>query len=858
MTMFLRLKTIKPITQYHGHFHLLSFAHKCVRSSITSRPICIKTENSSSYDHSFLPPDNSSIVAGLISIFQNQPFSPDSPEIREFGSKLNSTIVETVLKSLHNWKIAYLFFNWASQQSGYRHSCYAYNAMASILSRVRRNDQLRGLSLELVNSKCMMTPGALGFFVRCLGGLGLVEEANSLFDHVKRMGLCVPNTYSYNCLLEAFAKSTTVSFGLVEIRLKEMRDLGLEPDKYTLTPILQCYCKTGKFEKALEVFNSIYQKGWMDTHLLAILVVSFSKWGEIDKAFELIERMEDLDIRLNEKTICILIHGFVKVSRVDKALQLFDKMRKLGYAPDVPTCEVLMGGLCRNKDIRKALILLSELKNLGFYTDIELHTKVVSILHEGDMIKLLELGQEELGSEAMILLYNSILYDLVNKGSVREAYYLLRAMMGDECDSDVEVNKLFRTEKLVHPDTNSFDIVINHLCKTDNLDTALGLFRDMDRMNCKPSRLIYNNLIGSLSNANRVDECQKLLGEMMESGVRPTDFTYNSLFGCLCRRENIEGAIGMLKEMRVNGHEPWIKHTTLLVKTLCKHGRVAEASNFISSMVQEGFLPDIIPYSAAIDGFVKVQEVDRALQLFRDIDARGYCADVVAYNIIINGLSKAGRVLEAHGVLNEMQEKGIIPSVVTYNTLIDGLCRNGDIDQAMRCFSTMVGKERDPDVVTYTTMINGLFNERRPNEALELWTEMREKGHSPNRITFIALVNGLCKCARPDDALVYFQEMEEKGMTPDTFVYVALIEALLSNSNPLLAFEILKKMLHSQTFPDLNGKNPLWFRLREAICKLSKDASTSSDIMSLMEEGSIPIISSISDITDEDGTEPIA
>ncbi|KAF7131868.1 hypothetical protein RHSIM_Rhsim09G0070400 [Rhododendron simsii] len=701
--MHLRLKSVKPITQHHDLFHLLSFAHT---SSITSRPICTKTENNelpkkktenNSHDRSFLPPDHSLIVDGLISIFQNRPFSPHtlhSPETTDFGSKLTRTIVETVLKSLQNWKIAHLFFNWASKQPGYRHTCYTYNVMASILSRARRNDQLRGLALELVNSRCLMTPGALGFFVRCLGGVGLVEEANSLFDRVKKTGLCIPNSYSYNCLLEALAKSTA-SVCLVEVRLKEMQDLGWEPDKYTLTPLLQCYCNAGKFGKALEVFNSMYEKGWMDTHVVVILVVSFSKWGEVDKAFELVERMEDHGIRLNEKTISVLIHGFVRESRVDKALQVLNKMRKLGYLPDVSVYDVLIGGLCRNKDVEKALILCSEMKNLGVYPDVEILTKLVSILPEGDMVKV-------------------------------------------------------------------------------------SLYQDMDRMNCKPSCLLYNNLIGSLSNANRVDECHKLLGDMKESGE-------------------------------------------LLA---------SEASNFLSSMVQEGFLPDIIPYSAVIDGFVKVQEVDRALQIFRDIGARECCADVVAYNIIINGLSKAGRVLEAHGILNEMQEKGLIPSVVTYNTLIDGLCKNGDIDQAKLCFSTMVRKEREPNVFTYTTMINGLCNEGRPNEALELWTEMRELGRAPNRITFMTLVHGLCKCARPDDALLYFQEMEEKGMTPDTYVYVALIEALLSSSNPLMAFKILREMFHSGIFPDRNDKNHLWVRLREAI--FESDALTFFVMMMLL------------------------
>ncbi|XP_028104705.1 putative pentatricopeptide repeat-containing protein At5g08310, mitochondrial [Camellia sinensis] len=851
MNMHLRLKSIMPINPYNL-IQLLSCVHR--HSSVTSRSFCTKTRNT---NHSLLPSDHSRIVDGLISIFTKGPFYPDSLEMREFGSKINTSIVETVLKSLKSWKIAHLFFNWASNQSGYRHNCYTYNAMASILSRACQNAPLRVLAVELVDSRCWMTPGGLGFFIRCLGGQGLVEEANLVFDQVKKMGLCVPNSYSYNCLLEAISKSSSVD--LIEKRLKEMHGSGWEPDKYTLTPLLQCYCKAGMFEKALDVFKSINERGWVDSHVLAILVLSFTKWGEVDKAFELIDRMEYLNINLNETTICNLIHGFVRESRVDKALQLFDKMKKMGLAPNISLYDVLIEGLCKNKELEKALYLYSEMKELGIYPDVRILTKLISQLPgESEMIKLLEEGPEELGSEEdMILLYNSVLNFLANKGSAHKAYYLLRSMMGDESNGDVEVDKLSRIKKLVHPDSNSFEVVINSLCCSDNLDMALGLFREMDRMNCKRSTLLYNNLIDSLSNSNRVEECYKLLREMKELGFQPTHFTYNSIFGCLCRREDITGAIDMVREMRINGHEPWIKHTTLLIKKLCKHGRVSEASNFLGSMIQEGFLLDIIPYSAAIDGFVKIQEVDHALQLFRDILARGYCADVVAYNIIINGLCKAKRVSEAEDVLNEMLEKGLVPSVVTYNSLIHGWCKSGDIDRALLCLSTMAGKkEWEPNVITYTTLIDGLCNAGKPNDALDLWNEMKGKGSSPNRTSFTALVHGLCKCLRPDDALGYFQEMEENGMKPDTFLYVALIDAFLSNSNPLLAFDVLKKVVHRGILPDLSDKN--YIAIKEAIFKLSRDARTASDIKSLIAEGSIPIIPSISDLGNEDGHEPVA
>ena len=42
----------------------------------------------------------------------------------------------------------------------------------------------------------------LGVSLRCLGSVGLVEEANYLFDHVRSVDLCVPNSYNYNFLLE--------------------------------------------------------------------------------------------------------------------------------------------------------------------------------------------------------------------------------------------------------------------------------------------------------------------------------------------------------------------------------------------------------------------------------------------------------------------------------------------------------------------------------------------------------------------------------------------------------------------------------------------------------------------------------
>lgn len=110
------------------------------------------------------------------------------------------------------------------------------------------------------------------------------------------------------------------------------------------------------------------------------------------------------------------------------------------------------------------------------------------------MILLLEEMLEDMSEENVILLNNSVLKCLVN--IVVKAHFLLQAMMGSESDAAFEVN--YRLNRNVSPAMSCLRIVIDGLLKTDKLDMALCLFKDMIHLGCKPDVLIYNNLIDGL------------------------------------------------------------------------------------------------------------------------------------------------------------------------------------------------------------------------------------------------------------------------------------------------------------------------------------------------------------------------
>ncbi|KAK7390790.1 hypothetical protein VNO78_18869 [Psophocarpus tetragonolobus] len=773
----------------------------------------------------------------LVSVFSKKGNS-ESDELKRLAPMVSPQIVEWVLKRLPNWKVAQSFFEWASKQHEYRHTCYTYNAMASILSLSQQTSHLKSMAKHLTDSTpCSFTPSALAFLLRCFASLGLSLDAHLLFDALRLKGLCLPDHYCYNCLLEALSKSSLLH--LIHLRLEEMKSFGWELDKFTFTPVLHAYCKARRFDLALKVYNHMREKGWLDARVSTILALSFSKCGHVDSAFHLVESMESHGLSLNEKTFCVLIHGFVKESRLDRALQLFDKMSRAGFTPPLSLFDVVIGELCRNNDVHTAFTLLLKMKEFRVVPDFGIFTKLISASPDRSVIaKLVEEVPQDQEERTLVLIYNAVLTCYVSDGLMDEACHLLRMMIGRKSSGDVPMDAFLKVKRLVFPNAASFSIVINGHLKNGQLDLALSLFNDMKQFVGKPTVLIYNNLINGLCDSDRLEEGRNLLREMTESGLEPTHFTYNSIYGCLCKRKDVLGAIDMLKVMRGCGHEAWIKNSTLLVKELCDHGRAVEACNFLDSVVQLGFLPDIVSYSAAMGGLIKIQKVDRALNLFRDLCSRGHCPDVVAFNILMRGLCKANRVAEAENLLDEIVAKGLTPSVVTYNQLIDSWCKNGSIDKAMALLSRMSEEDREPNVITYSTLVDGLCRAERPDDALLVWNEMERKGCSPNRIAFMALIYGLCKCCRPMTALRYLHEMELKEMKADTFVYTALLSAFLSDKDITSAFEIFKEMVYAGYFPESHDKN--YSTVIDAVDKFSKDRRTSSGIQVLMEEGKLP------------------
>ncbi|KAJ4763663.1 Pentatricopeptide repeat-containing protein [Rhynchospora pubera] len=104
---------------------------------------------------------------------------------------------------------------------------------------------------------------------------------------------------------------------------------GFEPDSVTYCIRIDAYCKNGRFEDALKLFEEMGKR-------------------------------ENCEITI--KTVTTLIHGAGIVKKPRAARKLFDEMGERGLSPDRGAYNALMGAYVKAKDLKSAMEVMAEME----------------------------------------------------------------------------------------------------------------------------------------------------------------------------------------------------------------------------------------------------------------------------------------------------------------------------------------------------------------------------------------------------------------------------------------------------------------------------------------------------------------
>ncbi|XP_023515592.1 pentatricopeptide repeat-containing protein PNM1, mitochondrial-like [Cucurbita pepo subsp. pepo] len=304
------------------------------------------------------------------------------------------------------------------------------------------------------------------------------------------------------------------------------------------------------------------------------------------------------------KTLRSSIDRFARAGRPTKLISFFETMEKnYGLRRDKESLRMVVEKLCENGFTSHAVKIVKDLANEFFPDEAICDSLIKGWCVNGKLDEAKRLAGEmyrggfELGTTA----YNDLL-DCACK--------LCRKKDPFRLHSEAEEILVEMDYRGVPRNVETFNVLINNLCKIRKTTDAVNLFHRMGEWGCNPNAETFIILTKSLYQAARTGEGDEMIDRMRSAGHDDAldKKTYYEFLNILCGIERIDHALTVFEKMKKEGCEPGIKTYELLIGNLCAHNHLDKANSLFNEAQKRGV--PVTPKAYQVDpGYVKKPKV---------------------------------------------------------------------------------------------------------------------------------------------------------------------------------------------------------------------------------------------------------
>ncbi|KAF5464356.1 hypothetical protein F2P56_014437 [Juglans regia] len=446
------------------------------------------------------------------------------------------------------------------------------NALLTGLGRDGDFERMNTLMTEMKEMDIQPDVVTFGILINHMCKARRVDEALEVFEKMKGVsdGLSVePDVITYNTLIDGLCKVGRQEEGLT--LMDQMRSENkCMPNTVTYNCLINGFCKAGEIERAQELFDQMNKETvFPNVITLNTLVDGMCRHGRINSAVQFFDEMRSEGLKGNAVTFTTLINAFCNVNNIDKAMELFNQMSKDGCSPDAIVYYTLISGLSQAGRMDDASSVVSMLKEAGFCLDIVCYNVLIGgFCRKNKLDKAYEMlkEMEQAGVQADSVTYNTLISYLSKSGNFATAHRVLRKMVN---------------QGLV-PTVVTYGALIHAYCLYGKNEDAMKIFRDMSSSSkVPPNNVIYNILIDSLCKTNEVELALSLMDEMKVKGVRPNVTTYNAMFKGLREKNFLQKAFDLMDRMVEQACNPDYITMEVLTEWLPAVGETGKLKKFV-------------------------------------------------------------------------------------------------------------------------------------------------------------------------------------------------------------------------------------------------------------------------------------
>lgn len=459
-----------------------------------------------------------------------------------------------------------------------------------------------------------------------------------------------------------------------------------------------------------------------------------------------------------------------KQDRLDEAMGLLRELQGSNAEGKAIATATLVHALCKKGCFDDAVVLVEEFGAAEAY---EVWTMNLVASRKLDAaVKFLRSKKEMEGYRPEYVHYNKLVFELLQKNQLVEAYDVLVEMMEDG----------------IVPSRGTTNVALCFFCKAGMVDVAIQLYHSRHELGIKPSKWVYNHMMSALCRNGTVEEVCQVLEESMLEGYFPGKQAFGMLANMLCR----EGKVKKLHELLESTREKAVKPTTAVlarcISTLCRQGELEKAWSirhiFGGGNVDLGRFKYV--YAGLIRAFISLRKVDALPGLIIQMQESGHTPSRNLYMAVVGSLcelDKFGEVLDLLNTQLELLTKKLDLEVTDpttfYNYFIDGAAHAKKLEMAMEVFKRMERAGVKPTVNTKIILLRGYLKSRMISKAIHFFSYLCS-GREPNTRLYNIFISGLCEAGHVERAMESWDEMRRNGMLPSLQCYEELVLALCS------------------------------------------------------------------------------
>ncbi|CAN6442161.1 unnamed protein product [Victoria cruziana] len=425
-------------------------------------------------------------------------------------------------------------------------------------------------------------------------------------------------------------------------------------DMVSINVMLDCYCRHGKPERALELFYLEHQKGLAPDRFSITAI--FCACADL-KSMVVGEQIHSYVIKSGLTSDLgignAVVNFYVKCNSVDSACNYLGGLK----LQDVGTFGMILSGYVQSGNSKEALGLYCAMHRGGLQVNRHVFA---SILRACATLFALEQGRQ---------VQASIIKIGLNK-DMNVCNSLIDMYRRSFCMNEAE--KVF--DEMPVQDDVSWNALIRGYSQTGEGDKAFELFEMMKQEEVYPDCFSYVGILSACTGAVSLKKGSSVHACVVQNGFDQNVSIGNALVDMYAKCGSIKDASKVFERMSSRNVISW----NAMVTGYAQHGCADEALDLFQKMQQAGMMPDHITYIAVLSACSRVGLVGEGISHFGSMTVEhGVVAVEEHYACMIDILSRAGWLDEAHGFMNEMP---VQPSGMMWRTLLAASKSHGNTE----------------------------------------------------------------------------------------------------------------------------------------------------------------------------------